>query len=122
LFSAARYHAGVSEIDPLGKYRTLRGWITEGKEFLGSKDDQATVRLRLATRTGRPAGGEELIAEGKGLTGCDLRKKPPGRPRKAQAKNRFMSPDSSRLRSSICSIPLEVTICELKLRVSMIGN
>jgi hypothetical protein len=67
------------------KDRTLRGWITDGKEFPRSGDDQATARLRLATRTGRSAGGEELIALGKGLTGRDLRKGPPGRPRKAQA-------------------------------------
>ncbi len=84
-WSSARYHTGVSEIDPLVKDRTLLGWITDWKEFLGSGDDQATVRLRLATRTGRPAGGEEFIALVEGLTGRDLRKGPPGRPRKSQA-------------------------------------
>ena len=82
-WSSARYHTGVSEIDPLVKDRTLLGLITNWKEFLGSGDDQATVRLRLATRTGRPAGGEEFIAVVEGLTGRDLRKGPPGRPRKA---------------------------------------
>jgi len=90
-WSSARYHTGVSEIDPLVKDRTLLGLITNWKEFLGSGDDQATVRLRLATRTGRPAGGEEFIAVVEGLTGRDLRKGPPGRPRH---KNRFMFPDS----------------------------
>jgi len=44
-------YTGVSEIDPLGKDRTLLGWITEGKEFPRSKDDQATARLRLETRS-----------------------------------------------------------------------
>jgi hypothetical protein len=51
LLSAARYPKGVSEIDPLGKDRTLRGWITDGKEFLRGKDDQATARLRQAVRS-----------------------------------------------------------------------
>ena len=84
-WSSARYHTGVSEIDPLVKDRTLLGWITDWKEFLRREDDKATVRLRLATRTGRPAGTEEFIAIVEGLTGCDLRRGPPGRPRKAQA-------------------------------------
>jgi len=85
------HHTGVSAIDPRGKDRTLRGWITNGKEFLRSGDDKATGRLRLETRTGRPAGGEELIAIVEGLTGRDLRRGPAGRPRH---KNRFMFPDS----------------------------
>ena len=50
---------------------------------------------RSAKRTGPvPAGGEELTALGEGLTGRDLRKGPPGRPRKAQAKTVLCPPDS----------------------------
>jgi len=84
-WSSARYHVGISQVDPLVKDRTLLGLITDWKEFLRSEDDQATVPLRLATRTGRPAGTEEFIAIVEGLTGRELRKGPPGRPRKAQA-------------------------------------
>jgi putative transposase len=83
-WSSAGYHVGERETDPLVKDRGLWGLVGEWKEYLGERDKEATEALQKVTRSGRPWGDGRFVAKVEKLTGCDLRKGKPGRPRKAQ--------------------------------------
>ena len=80
-WSSARFHTGMTESDPLVKDSTLSGLISDWKEFLAGKMAGEVDRLRMATQTGRPAGDDVFIAKVESLTGRDLSKGTPGRPR-----------------------------------------
>jgi hypothetical protein len=56
--------------------------ITDWKDFLMEGMASEIDRLRMATQTGRPAGDDVFIAKVGDLTGRDLNKGMPGRPRK----------------------------------------
>jgi hypothetical protein len=64
------------------KDRTLKGLITNWQGFIASQDDEKTSKLRLATRTGRPAGDDDFVKNIEQVTGRELRIGMPGRPRK----------------------------------------
>jgi putative transposase len=81
-WSSASFHIGKSESDPLVKDRTLSGMISDWEGFLAGGMTGEVDKLRLATQTGRPAGDEDFIAKVENLTGRDLSKGTPGRPRK----------------------------------------
>lgn len=81
-WSSARFHTGKSEADPLVKERTLSGLISNWEEFLTGGMAGEVDQLRMATQTGRPAGDEQFLAKVENLTGRDLSKGVPGRPRK----------------------------------------
>ncbi len=81
-WSSTRFHTGFVDRDPLVKDRTLQGEDTDWREILGRVDGAESERIRQATRTGRPAGDENFVAEVESITGRDLRMKTAGRPRK----------------------------------------
>jgi putative transposase len=81
-WSSSRFHMGVIETDPLVKDRTLLGLTVDWQDFLLMEDPPSSDRLRLATRTGRPTGGEEFIDKIQNLTGRSLQKGKPGKRKK----------------------------------------
>jgi REP-associated tyrosine transposase len=81
-WSSASFHIGKTESDPLVKDRTLSGLISDWEGFLAGGMTGEVDRLRMATQTGRPAGDYVFIAKVENLTGRDLNKGMPGRPRK----------------------------------------
>ncbi len=81
-WSSAGYHSGTTESDPLVKDRTLSGLITDWKDFIAGGIAGEIDRIRMATQTGRPAGDDLFINQIGSLTGRDLNKGMPGRPRK----------------------------------------
>jgi putative transposase len=81
-WSSAGFHTGKTESDLLVKDRTLTGLISDWEGFLTGGMAGEVDRLRMATQTGRPAGDEVFIAKVENLTGRDLSKGTPGRPRK----------------------------------------
>ena len=81
-WSSARYHVGERRTDPLVTDRDLRGLVPNWKEFLLEEDPQREKAIRVATRTGRPAGSDKFVGLVQKLTGRDLSKGKPGRPRK----------------------------------------
>ena len=83
-WSSAAYHVGEREHDPLVKDRDLWGMVGDWRKYLGHEDDEAEVQLRRATRTGRPWGDDRYVAKVEKLTGRDLSRGRPGRPRKAR--------------------------------------
>ena len=73
---------GIAEYDSLVTDRTLVGLVTDWEGFLQSAEEGTMKKLRKATRTGRPAGDGAFLANLERLTGRDLSKRRPGRPRK----------------------------------------
>ena len=74
-WSSARYHLGQAESDLLVADRTLLGLVPDAKgwrELLAEEDEEAEARLRRATRSSRPAGGEDFIRRVEKLTDRDL--------------------------------------------------
>jgi len=82
-WSSARFHLGRRKTDPLVADRTLRGLVDDWAAFLGEEDTAAQAALRLATRTGRPAGSRRFLRRMERLTGRTLRRGRRGRPPKA---------------------------------------
>ena len=82
-WSSASFHTGRRVSDPLVIDRTLIGLIRDWEGFLleGTSDEE-TARLRMAAKTGFPAGDDAFVAKIANLTGRDLNKGKPGRPRK----------------------------------------
>jgi putative transposase len=83
-WSSAGFHTGKTETDPLVKDRTLSGLISDWEGFLAGDMAGEVDRLRMATQTGRPAGDDIFIAKVENMSGRDLSKGAPGRPRKQQ--------------------------------------
>ena len=81
-WSSATFHTGHRESDPLVRDRTLSGLISDWKGFLAGENAGEVDRVRSATQTGRPAGDDDFVAVVENLTGRDLRKGKPGRPRR----------------------------------------
>ena len=81
-WSSARFHMGKMESDPLVKDLTLSCLITDWEGFLAGGMVGEVDRLRMSTQTGRPAGDDAFIAKVEKVTGRDLSKGAPGRPRK----------------------------------------
>ena len=78
-WSSAAYHAGLLESDPLVKDRSMMGLVREWREYLLGGEEQED-EIRLATRTGRPAGDQRFVSAIEGITGRDLSMGKPGRP------------------------------------------
>ncbi len=77
-WSSARYHAGLTESDPLidseaDEFDFVENW----KKFL-SEDPQETDFIRKRTRTGRPCGDSSFVAEAELICGRTLRKQKSG--------------------------------------------
>jgi len=83
-WSSARFHMRIVEDDALVTDRTLLGLVTDWAGFLQSAEDGPMKKLRQATRTGRPAADGSFVTTVERLTGRDLSKGRPGRPRKRQ--------------------------------------
>ena len=83
-WSSARFHLGITEVDMLVSDRTMLGLISDWESLLSSENEEESKKLRLATRTGRPAGDEDFAAQVERVTGRDPRPQRPGRPRKAE--------------------------------------
>ncbi|MEW6138748.1 MAG: hypothetical protein AB1733_10990 [Thermodesulfobacteriota bacterium] len=80
--SSARFPVGLAEYDLLVTDRKFLGLVTDWEGFLQSAGGGPMKRLRRAKRTGRPAGGGASAKTVERLTGRDLSKGRPGRPRK----------------------------------------
>ncbi len=81
-WSSARFHMGITVHDPLVTDRTLLGLVEDWERLLLSSDEGRLSTLRKRTRTGRPAGDTAFVARVETITGRDLSKGKPGRPRK----------------------------------------
>lgn len=81
-WSSARYHVGARKTDPLVRDRDLWGTVSDWRGYLVEEDEESERSLRGATRTGRPWGDEKFVAKVERLTGRDLSRGRPGRPRK----------------------------------------
>jgi len=75
----------IAEDDALVTDRTLLGLVTDWEGFQQSAEDGPMKKLRRATWTGRPVGDGSFVTTVEGLTGRDLSKGRPGRPRKPPA-------------------------------------
>jgi putative transposase len=83
-WSSARFHLGIAETDMMVADRTMLGLVSDWENFLSSENEEDSERLRLSTRTGRPAGNDDFAEKVKMLTGGDPRPQRPGRPRKGK--------------------------------------
>ena len=81
-WSSARFHLGITEADMMVADRTMLGLVSDWEDLLSSENEEDSERLRLSTRTGRPAGDNEFAEKVEKLTGRDPRPRRPGRPRK----------------------------------------
>ena len=82
-WSSARFHVGKREVDELVTDCSLRQLVNNWHEFLEGGDDDVDKKLRLATRTGRPAGDEQFLLKIESLIRRSIRKKKPGRATKS---------------------------------------
>ena len=92
-WSSAAYHIGKTETDILVADRTLMGLIEDWQSFLTDLKDRQPEAVRLATRTGRPAGGTSFIESLEHLTCRTLKRGKPGRPVKNKPKNGISPPN-----------------------------
>jgi len=92
-WSSAAYHIGKAETDIIVHDRTLIGLIDDWRLFLADAKDRRSEALRLATRTGRPAGDLSFIESLEHITGRALKQGKPGRPAKSKLENCIMSPE-----------------------------
>jgi putative transposase len=79
---SAGFHSGVRAVDPLVKEKILPKIVGNWLEFLSGGDEKEMNVLRMATRTGRPAGDKEFLTEILKITGKKVMCRRPGRPRK----------------------------------------
>jgi REP-associated tyrosine transposase len=80
-WSSARYNCGVVEQDPLLRERSLPEMVGDWSTFLEITDEEQNRMIQKRTKTGRPLGGEQFIADLETITGRELMLKPAGRPR-----------------------------------------
>jgi len=80
VWSSTRFHLGLVGNDPLVADGNFWGLVTNWEEFL-CRDDEGIERVVAATRTGRPAGDEAFLDKVEAVTGRDMRRKMPGRPK-----------------------------------------
>jgi len=59
-WSSARFHLSINESDMMVADRTVLGLVIDWENLLLSEDEEDSVRLRVSTRTGRPAGDDEF--------------------------------------------------------------
>jgi putative transposase len=83
-WSSARFHLGITETDIMVADRTMLGLVSDWENLLSSENEEDSERLRLSTRTGRPAGDDVFAEKVENLTGRDPRPRRPGRPRKVE--------------------------------------
>ncbi len=83
-WSSARFHMGITVHEPLVTDRILLGLLQDCDRLLLSSDEGRLSSLRKRTRTGRPAGDAAFVARVETITGRDLSKGKPRRPRKRQ--------------------------------------
>ena len=83
-WSSARFHLGIIEADMMVVDRTMLGLVSDWENLLSSENEEDSERLRLSTRTGRPAGNDDFAEKVEILTGRDPRPRRPERPRKGK--------------------------------------
>ena len=83
-WSSARFHLGIAETDMMVADRTMLGLVSDWENLLSSENEEDSERLRLSTRTGRPAGNDDFAEKVEILTGRDPRPRRPERPRKGK--------------------------------------
>ena len=81
-WSSARFHLGIIETDMMVVDRTMLGLVSDWQDLLSSEKEEDSERVRLSTRTGRPAGDDAFAGIVESLTGRNPRPRQPGRPRK----------------------------------------
>ena len=93
-WSSATYHIGQTETDFLVADRTLLGLVEDWQSFLAGLKDLQPETIRLATRTGHPAGDPSFIESLEHLTGRTLKRGKPGRPLKNKPGNGISPPNN----------------------------
>jgi len=81
-WSSAAFHTDLMAVDQLVKEKTLPMLVGNWLEFLSGGDEKEMDALRMATRTGRPAGDEAFLTKLSRITGKKVIRGRPGRPRK----------------------------------------
>jgi putative transposase len=82
-WSSAAFHVKRADVDMLVGDRTMYGLIEEDwYKYLENDKDIPIDEIRMATRTGRPAGDQYFTESIAQLTNRSLQKGKPGRPRK----------------------------------------
>ena len=94
-WSSAAYHTGQSETDILVADRSLMGLVEDWQAFFADAENQQPEALRLATRTGHPAGGPAFIESLEHLTGRTLKPVKRGRPAKSKPGNGIARPEQT---------------------------
>ncbi len=79
-WSSARYHCGMSDLDPLIKTPVLPELVDNWGQFLQTTDEKQDRLIFQKTKTGRPLGGSAFIEKLEQFTGRVLKMKTPGRP------------------------------------------
>ena len=80
-WSSARAHIAMTADSVLSPGCPLVDEIPNWADYLASPDDELSLReLRIATRTGRPAGGESFTRRISEIVGRNLTLRPRGRP------------------------------------------
>jgi putative transposase len=92
-WSSAAYHTDQAETDTLVADRTLLGLVEDWQTFLADAENRQPEALRLATRTGRPAGDPSFIESLEHLTGRTLKPGKRGRPVKSKPENGIVRPE-----------------------------
>ena len=87
-WSSAAVHCGRRSDPVLGQLPEPRpSEASDWSAWLAQREDKGMIsKLRLCTRTGRPAGGEQFVARLESKLGRRLRPMPVGRPRKVAHK------------------------------------
>lgn len=81
-WSSCRYHFGLIDHDPLIHEPVIPTIVDDWGDFLRDGEKELEERICAGTRTGRPVGDDNFIANLESVTGRCLRPKKPGRPRK----------------------------------------
>lgn len=82
-WSSCRFNCGREESDPLLRERLLPEMIGDWPGFVGTWANEAEMKVRQGTRTGRPVGDDGFIDKLEALARRNLCPQPPGRPGKS---------------------------------------
>ena len=84
-WSSAAFHVGMRKSDALVERNDLLGHcpnVRAWRQLIESNEDEHLDRVRRATRTGRPLGGQGFDQEVELATGRQIQQKAPGRPKR----------------------------------------
>lgn len=83
-WSSCRYNLGIINHDPLIEKPVISTIVDDWDSFLRDGEKELDEKIRAGTKTGRPVGDNEFIANLETKTGRRLQRKNPGRPRNSK--------------------------------------